>query len=553
MLFFTFFRGIFELLFGLSAFAFLGFATWYASSSLKYGKGLRDLWFGLFVFFLAAFFYQRNSFFVYYGVSADILVFLRLFLTIGASVLFLMASSHILLSKELPAHILFAFISAGLVLSLYAVFVAKNVEMEQNISLIVPMIGLAYLFLGFVSQPNLKHHLGLAIAGLVMFGFFEQMAFFTFLGLPFSYVFTLSLLFILAASYFLMEAEFCAFEKKEIKQNLEDFSDNVMNILKASPFPILISKLTDDTIVFANKNALKLFELDVSELSRYHFKDFFVDADNRKLLLEKLEHIKEVQDFEVLVKTSFGNTPFWLLASANVVNYRGSMVLYSAFQDITSRKLREKALQNQADRDPLTSIYNRRYFEESVSKKIENAHLRDKKFAVLMIDADHFKKVNDKYGHKTGDKVLMEMAHVLERSLRPDDVVARYGGEEFVAFLNDVDEDVAVTVAHRLKNAVSNAVVYSESGEPVSWTVSIGVAPSGISDEVSLMIKMADDAMYMAKQHGRNRVELYIAENFKDFENLSDRKDQYHPAFGEDEDEEISLLDGIETSHIIEE
>ena len=551
MLFFTFFRGIFELLFGLSAFAFLGFATWY-TSSLKYSKGLRDLWFGLFVFFLAAFFYQRNSFFVYYGVSTDILIFLRLFLTIGASVLFLMASSHILLSKELPAHILFAFISVGLILSLYAVFVARNAEMEQNICLIVPMIGLAYLFLGFVSQPNLKHHLGLAIAGLVMFGFFEQMAFFTFLGLPFSYVFTLSLLFILAASYFLMEAEACALDKKEIKQNLEDFSDNVMNILKASPFPILISKLTDDTIVFANKNALKLFELDVSELSRYHFKDLFVDADNRKLLLEKLEHIKEVQDFEVLVKTSFGNTPFWLLASANIVNYRGSMVLYSAFQDITSRKLREKALQNQADRDPLTSIYNRRYFEECVSKKIESAHMKNRKFAVLMVDADHFKNVNDKYGHKTGDKVLMEMAHVLERSLRPDDVVARYGGEEFVAFLNDVDEDVAVTVAHRLKNAVSNAVVYSESGEPVSWTVSIGVAPSGISDEVSLMMKMADDAMYMAKQHGRNRVELYIAENFKNFENLSDRKDQYHPAFGEDEDEEISLLDGIETSHIIE-
>ena len=125
MLFFTFFRGIFELLFGLSAFAFLGFATWY-TSSLKYSKGLRDLWFGLFVFFLAAFFYQRNSFFVYYGVSTDILIFLRLFLTIGASVLFLMASSHILLSKELPAHILFAFISVGLILSFYAVFVARN-------------------------------------------------------------------------------------------------------------------------------------------------------------------------------------------------------------------------------------------------------------------------------------------------------------------------------------------------------------------------------------------------------------------------------------------
>ncbi len=551
MLFFSFFNGISEFLFGLSAFIFLGFATWY-SSSLKYAKGLKALWFGLFVFFIAAGFYKRNSFFVYYGVSTDILVFLRLFLTVGATVLFLMASSHILLSKELPVHILFSFISIGLILSLYAVFLAKNSEMEQNLSLIVPMIGLAYLFLAFVSQPNLRHHLGIAIAGLVMFGFFEQMAFFTFLGLPFSYVFTLTLLLILAGSYFLMIAEFCALDKKEIQKNLEDFSDNVMNIVKASPFPILISKLTDDTIVFANKNALKLFELDVTELSRYHFKDLFVDADNRRLLLEKLEHIKEVQDFEVLVKTSFGTTPFWLLASANVINYNGDMVLYVAFQDITSRKLRERALQNQADRDPLTSIYNRRYFEENVAKRIDTAHLKKKDFAVLMVDADHFKDVNDKYGHKTGDKVLMELAHVLERSLRPDDVVARYGGEEFVAFLNDVNEEVAVAVANRLKNAVANAVVYSESGEPVSWTVSIGVAPSGISDEVSLMIKMADDAMYMAKENGRNRVELYELDNFKDLDRLREPKEQIHPVFDE-ENEEISLLDGIETSRISEE
>ena len=550
MLFYSFFNGVSEFLFGLSAFAFLGFATWY-SSSLKYAKGLKALWYGLFVFFFAAFFYKRNSFFVYYGVSTDILIFLRLFLTVGATVLFLMASSHILLSKELPVHILFVFISVGLVLSLHAVFFAKDSEMEQNLSLIVPMIGLAYLFLAFVSQPNLMHHLGIAIAGLVMFGFFEQMAFFTFLGLPFSYVFTLTLLLILAGSYFLMLAEFCAVDKKEVQKNLQDFSDNVMNIIKASPFPILISKLTDDTIVFANKNALKLFELDVTELSRYHFKDFFVDADNRRLLLEKLEHIKEVQDFEVLVKTSFGNTPFWLLASANVINYNGDMVLYVAFQDITSRKLRERALQNQADRDPLTSIYNRRYFEENVAKRINTAHLKNKDFAVLMVDADHFKNVNDKYGHKTGDKVLMELAHVLERSLRPDDVVARYGGEEFVAFLNDVNEEVAVAVANRLKNAVANAVVYSESGEPVSWTVSIGVAPSGISDEVSLMIKMADDAMYMAKENGRNRVELYEPESFKNFDHLHEPKGQVHPVFDED-GEEISLLDGIETNHIIE-
>ena len=142
-------------------------------------------------------------------------------------------------------------------------------------------------------------------------------------------------------------------------------------------------------------------------------------------------------------------------------------------------------------------------------KRAQNA------FDLLMIDADHFKNINDEYGHKTGDKVLIEMAQVTERSLRPDDIVARFGGEEFVVFLNNVSEDVAMTVAGRLKNVISGLVVYSDDGRPVTWTVSIGVAPSGTSDHIDFLIKMADDAMYFAKNNGRNRIEKYDAAKMK--------------------------------------
>ena len=550
MFFLSFFDSLSAFLFGFSCLIFLGVSTWRAGA-LKYAKGLKELWFAFFVFFLSALFYSRYAFFVQNGVSYEVLTFLRLFLTIGATVLLLEASSNILLFKDLPLHIMFFFISMGLAASLYAVFVADSAALEENVSFIVPMIGLIYLFLSFVSQPNLSKNQGALLAAFCVVGMIEQLAFNLFLGLGFSFIFTLVLILILAGSYFLMIAEYNESARTESAESLKKMSENVENIIKSSPFPIVISKLKNDVIVFANQNALKLFAIEPSELARYHFKDFFVDAENRKLLLEKLEHNRQVQDFEILVKTMLGSTPFWLMVSANVIEYKGDMVLYTAFQDITSRKEREKVLQNQADRDPLTSIYNRRYFEKSVSEKIKKALKAQQKFAVLMIDADHFKDINDKYGHKIGDKVLMELAHVVERSVRPDDVVARYGGEEFVVFLNNVDSKIALSVAERLKEAIANAVVYSEDGMPVLWTVSVGVAPSGISDDVGTMIKMADDAMYLAKNKGRNRVEYY---NQKEIEALK-RKDlprqQVHPVLERQEDEEISLLDDVDLGHLL--
>lgn len=550
MFFLSFFESIGSFLFGVSVLAFLGFATW-SVSALKFSNGLKGFWLALLAFFVTALFYNRYSFFISNGVSYPVLTFLRLFLTVGATVLLLQASSEILIGKDLPLHVLCLFVSLGLVVSLYAVFVADSSAIEQNVGFVVPMIGFIYLFLSFISQPNLLKNQGSLVAGFCVLGLIEQMALYLFLGLKFSFVFTSVLILMLAASYFMMLAQYHENEKKLSTESLKQLSENIQNIIKSSPFPIVISKLKNDEVVFANQNALKLFAMDGTELSRYHFKDFFVDADNRKLLLERLEHNNQVQDFEILVKTMLDSTPFWLTVSANVIEYKGDMVLYTAFQDITSRKEYEKILQNQADRDPLTSIYNRRYFEKIVPQKIKKAHQAKQGFAVLMIDADHFKNINDKYGHKVGDKVLMELASVVERSVRPDDVVARYGGEEFIVFLNNVTPPIAVSVAERLKEAIANAVVYSEDGMPVMWTVSIGVVASGISDNAEIMIKMADDAMYLAKYKGRNRVEAYQADEIEFLKNKTEQREQLHPALALEDEEEISLLDGIDINQML--
>lgn len=542
MFFLSFFENAHHFLFGMSALCFLGFTTWFAAP-VRYAKGLNELFAAFMMFFLTALFYDQYMFFTANGVSYSVQIFIRLFLTVIATVLLAMAASEILFSKELPVPVLFLALSFGLLVSMYAVFIAKSSEVETNIGLIVPVIGFVYLFLSFVSGPNLKKNKSAAVAAFCVFGFIEQIVLNLALDIPFSFMFTLVLILILGGAFLMMAAEYERQEKDLVRENLKKISDNMENIIKSSPFPIVISRLKNDTIVFANQNALKIFDMDAASLSMYHFSDFFVDAKNRKLLLERLEHNRQVQDFEILVKTMLSTTPFWLMASANVIEYKGELVLYMAFQDITSRKQREQKLIGQANRDPLTSIYNRRYFEETVPEKIRAAHQAGQPFAVLMIDADHFKDINDTYGHKTGDKVLIELAQVAERALRPDDVVARFGGEEFVVFLNNVTEDVAMMVAGRLKDAISSLVVYSDDARPVTWTVSIGLAASNMSDHIDLLIKMADDAMYQAKNNGRNRIEKYDAQKMNAQKDATPERGQIHPALEASEEEEISLID----------
>ena len=220
-----------------------------------------------------------------------------------------------------------------------------------------------------------------------------------------------------------------------------------------------------------------------------------------------------------------------------------------AFQDITSRKNRENVLQNQATKDPLTSIYNRRYFEEEVAKRITMAKKQKQEYSILMLDADYFKKVNDTYGHKLGDRVLIELASAAESALRDNDIVARYGGEEFVIYLASASASQGIAVAERLRQSIEKIVVLSEDNREVKFTVSIGVSTSEISDNIDVLIKTADEALYRAKQNGRNRVELFTPDNLAKFnkENLSMRKDEsrnQHPVFDKENTEEISLLDG---------
>jgi diguanylate cyclase (GGDEF)-like protein len=211
-------------------------------------------------------------------------------------------------------------------------------------------------------------------------------------------------------------------------------------------------------------------------------------------------------------------------------------------------------LKNQATRDPLTALYNRRYFEEEVSKRITQSLKNNQDFSVLMVDADHFKKINDTYGHKTGDAVLIDLAQTCEKALREDDIVARYGGEEFVIFLSKVNAEKAQTVAERMRQSIANRIVRAEEGAEVKFTVSIGISSSAVSDNIETLIKTADEALYKAKSNGRNRSEIFTPKDLKSFSKKSKeskKSSSRHPVFEKEDDEEISLLDGVAAGSII--
>ncbi len=164
--------------------------------------------------------------------------------------------------------------------------------------------------------------------------------------------------------------------------------------------------------------------------------------------------------------------------------------------------------------DHLTGLFNRRYMMEALDKEVQRSIRKGGNLSLIMLDIDHFKRVNDNYGHLQGDVVLQKVALQLQKELRNYDCAARYGGEEFVAILPDSTLNEAVLAAERIRLAVQETSFSGPLSE-LNLTVSLGVAcfyPDQTST-VDGFIKLADDVLYRAKANGRNRVEFHDPEN----------------------------------------
>ncbi|OJJ28278.1 GGDEF domain-containing response regulator [Campylobacter concisus] len=164
---------------------------------------------------------------------------------------------------------------------------------------------------------------------------------------------------------------------------------------------------------------------------------------------------------------------------------------------------------NFANRDFLTGVYNRRFFYSDVEEYVQVAEETNEPYAFAMIDVDYFKKINDKYGHDGGDKVLKSIAKILNDNTKGSDIVARFGGEEFCVVLKKINKEEAVKFFVNLRAKVAENKVTIKK-EKVKVTISIGVSFGNGHCEIDDMLEACDSALYTAKENGRNRVEIAL-------------------------------------------
>lgn len=185
---------------------------------------------------------------------------------------------------------------------------------------------------------------------------------------------------------------------------------------------------------------------------------------------------------------------------------RGTILKFTfhdALDDSYQQRMVESAL-----RDPLTRLYNKRYFDDRLDAELRFARRHGTSLALLLIDVDHFKRVNDQRGHLAGDQVLAEIASTLTAAVRNEDVVARYGGEELVVLSRAIGDDGAHNLAERLRKTVEALRIKVDEDPPVKVTISVGVAvyPTIEVGSATQLTAAADRALYQAKDAGRNRV-----------------------------------------------
>lgn len=289
-------------------------------------------------------------------------------------------------------------------------------------------------------------------------------------------------------------------------------------VLEASPSGVLIVD-ENDVIIANNLRLFEVFDIDPAELFGDGSHDLSDRPDN-PMLSAALDRVQNPDSFLARVQELYANhelddhceidlkdgrtlerhsTALW----DRDRNYLGRVWF---FRDITERKQLERMLRESSHRDPLTGIANRRQFFERADEEMARARRYGRELGFIMLDIDHFKRVNDAWGHAAGDRVLVDLCSSADPILREEDVFARVGGEEFAVLLPDTDLDGAYTLAERIREKVMD----HGSGE-ISYTISAGVAKL-MPDDVSAKrpLQRADAALYEAKRDGRNRT--YVTE-----------------------------------------
>ena len=540
----------YNILFGVLS-LFIGLASVFMVKTAKEFKGLFLFRFGGLCVVLITYLSSNEHVLYKIGLNFNLVAFVQMILALLTSVIWINAASELQNNQPANREVLTFYLSLCLIGGLYYSFYNYNQSEANMFNAALMLLGLFLFLITAVYRVVKNFNLGNFLLFCSIFMLFGKLVvsayFFKYNWLNLN-IFNWFWIYVFTAAVIFIKIELQQQELQKSWNAIDKLNLQMAAMIDSSPFPIVISKITGDKLLLINNKAGELFGITKKECGYFKLKDFFVDEENRNNFFEQLEKNHEVQDFDLMVCNLINSSPFWLSVSAKAIEYNNEMALYMAFQNITLRKARETSLQFQAERDPLTLAWNRRHFEKIVPERIKETIKRSQNFSLLMLDADKFKNVNDTYGHKTGDKVLIELVACCQNDLREDDIVCRFGGEEFMVYLDNTNTHSALVVAERLRQSIANLEVEGENGEKVHFTVSIGVVSSEQTVSLDVLLRQVDDAMYLAKNNGRNRVEIYDEQKVKQImkKKTSSKSRNIHPVFQNEETEEISLLDNYE-------
>lgn len=312
-------------------------------------------------------------------------------------------------------------------------------------------------------------------------------------------------------------------EPRIMRKQLEHFNHDLLDELHSKTKELttilnsqdtLIAVSTHEKIHTANNPFLELFQIttldetnnNLSNLFNRFEKDenfFYCDSKDLTICLENI--ISTMDETFVKIKNKHGKIHIFKL-QINTYKLHKSIHYVFSFTDVTNIKNTSDYYQHKAMHDGLTNLYNRQYMNDHLINEINRAKRFQNSFILAMMDIDHFKNINDTYGHDIGDEVLINLSNLIKKSLRQSDVFARWGGEEFLLFLPQTSISNAQEKLMQLKTLIEQTKLSTNVKETI--TISCGFSEFLNTDTKDILLKRVDVALYNAKKNGRNRIEI---------------------------------------------
>ena len=307
-------------------------------------------------------------------------------------------------------------------------------------------------------------------------------------------------------------------------------------LLEVTPIPIVLSSKRTGQMIYLNTQAQVLFAEDKTELLGRRLTDYCKELCSQEEFLHNIMSGTEISNKEIIIRKKDNSELPGLLTVIPSI-YQEEEVSLSCIIDITNQKKTEatlkqnnddinklnnelvemnKILLQKSNRDSLTNLYNHQYINKVLESLLEQKLGEISDICVMMLDIDYFKRVNDNYGHRAGDRVLVTVCDIIEKSIREEDCIGRYGGEEFLVVMPDIDLEVAANIAEKIRSSIQ---AYDFELKGLSVTISIGVAQHE-GETANVLINKADKLLYQAKSKGRNRYEVRLEEASFSFEEM---------------------------------